>query len=439
MCNDKMPLITPQCSYDAADSLQRQTSSTVAAATITTTTKTTASQIISTNNRQQQQYPFSLRPCCRTYHLHCQQPPTKQHHSINSNNNTNSYDNVHTITSTTTANKNNNSVASKCCWRHGFSSPLLSLFAAPPTLSPPLLFAGNKVRQRSSANDFGVVGGGSGGSTTFGLRLASVHKLHFVLFLLFNLLLRTCCGQLLINVQNQGGEVIQESITSNVSEDLITLEFQKSDGTLITQVIDFRNEVRILKALVLGEEERGQNLYQVMCFVTKFNKGDFISSDAMAKLRQKNPSTIRTPEEDKGKDTFTMTSWVHLNRSQPISRHLLTMCGEAIDATYVRDVDLKAWSELPGSSISSLEAATERFPDTMSSRCNEVSSLWAPCICTLETCIGWYPCGLKYCKGKNGGDNSAASSNYRCGIKTCRKCSLFSYYVRQKQQCLWDE
>lgn len=40
------------------------------------------------------------------------------------------------------------------------------------------------------------------------------------------------------------------------------------------------------------------------------------------------------------------------------------------------------------------------------------------------------------------GDSSAAAaaaSNYRCGIKTCRKCSLFSYYVRQKQQCLWDE
>lgn len=31
------------------------------------------------------------------------------------------------------------------------------------------------------------------------------------------------------------------------------------------------------------------------------------------------------------------------------------------------------------------------------------------------------------------------NSSYRCGIKTCRKCNQFSYYVRQKQQCLWDE
>jgi hypothetical protein len=44
--------------------------------------------------------------------------------------------------------------------------------------------------------------------------------------------------------------------------------------------------VQILKALVLGEEERGQSQYQVMCFVTKLQKGDFISSSAMAKLRQ---------------------------------------------------------------------------------------------------------------------------------------------------------
>lgn len=99
-----------------------------------------------------------------------------------------------------------------------------------------------------------------------------------------------------------------------------------------------------------------------------------------------------------------------------------------------------------GSSISSLEAATEKFPDALSTRCNEVSSLWAPCLCTLETCIGWYPCGLKYCKGKSAADTSGGGqqqqqqqTNYRCGIKTCRKCTQFTYYVRQKQQCLWDE
>lgn len=63
---------------------------------------------------------------------------------------------------------------------------------------------------------------------------------------------------------------------------------------------------------------------------------------------QKNPTTIRTPEEDRGKENFTMTGWVNLDRSTPISRHLSSLCSEASDSTYVRDVDLKMWAELPG-------------------------------------------------------------------------------------------
>uniref|UniRef100_A0A182K6A9 Out at first protein BRICHOS-like domain-containing protein n=1 Tax=Anopheles christyi TaxID=43041 RepID=A0A182K6A9_9DIPT len=107
-------------------------------------------------------------------------------------------------------------------------------------------------------------------------------------------------------------------------------------------------EVQVLKALVLGEEERGQSQYQVMCFVTKFQKGDFITADAMVKLRQKNPSTIRTPEEDRGKENYTMTGWVLLDRATPISRHVAPFCVEAQEATYVREADLRAWAELPG-------------------------------------------------------------------------------------------
>lgn len=121
--------------------------------------------------------------------------------------------------------------------------------------------------------------------------------------------------------------MVQETITANTEDDSIALEFQRSDGTLITLLLDFRHvsalapnrnpltfacsaaklrthisivcnavflpvllranqEVQILKALVLGEEERGQSQYQVLCFVTKFDKTEFISTDAMAKLRQ---------------------------------------------------------------------------------------------------------------------------------------------------------
>lgn len=71
------------------------------------------------------------------------------------------------------------------------------------------------------------------------------------------------------------------------------------------------------------------------------------------------------------------------------------------------------------------------------SKCADTSNLWAPCTCSLELCIGWYPCGLKFCKGKS--DGKKVASTYRCGIKTCKKCFIFSYYSKMKQNCLWDE
>lgn len=43
-----------------------------------------------------------------------------------------------------------------------------------------------------------------------------------------------------------------------------------------------------------------------------------------------------------------MTGWIHLEKSGPISRHISYLCSEAKDSTYVRDIDVKAWSELPG-------------------------------------------------------------------------------------------
>ncbi|GLV33049.1 out at first [Carabus blaptoides fortunei] len=217
-----------------------------------------------------------------------------------------------------------------------------------------------------------------------------------------------------------------------------------------------RSDVQILKALVLGEEERGQSQYQVMCFVCHFQKGDFISSDAMAKLRQKNPGTVRTPEEDRGHDNFTMDYFVQLDRSSVISKHIAGTCSEAAEATYTRHVDIQQWAASPGASESSLLTAVRKFPaspdqsgsdntvvqrasgttDTLA-RCGETPSMWSPCRCHLELCVGWYPCGLKYCKGK--GETKSSAMTYRCGIKTCKKYYLFSYFVPQKQMCLWDE
>ncbi|RZC35479.1 OAF domain containing protein, partial [Asbolus verrucosus] len=103
-------------------------------------------------------------------------------------------------------------------------------------------------------------------------------------------------------------------------------------------------EVQILKALILGEEERGQSQYQVVCFIFHFDKDSFISSDAMSKLRQKNPSTIRTPEEDLGRTNYTMDYTVVLPHSGLISPYISDLCAEAGEATYTRHVDLVLWA-----------------------------------------------------------------------------------------------
>lgn len=271
---------------------------------------------------------------------------------------------------------------------------------------------------------------------------------------------RLCGTQLVINVRNQGGDIVQENISANVSDDTVTLEFQRSDGTLVTQLIDFRNEVQVLKSLILGEEERGQSQYQVMCFIFHFAKDSFISSDAMSKLRQKNPSTIRTPEEDTGRVNRTMDYVVLLQHSMLISPHIADICAEAGMATYTRQEDIAKWATLQGIPEATYQTALKKFParadHTLSNEisidgpnqphpqqqqtvasCTDMKNMWTPCECHLEICIGWYPCGLKYCKGKSANKNTAMS--YRCGIKTCRICNLFAYYVAQKQQCLWDE
>lgn len=41
-----------------------------------------------------------------------------------------------------------------------------------------------------------------------------------------------------------------------------------------------------MQVLLLGEEERGQKPYQILCFVNHIHANEFISPDAMAKLRQ---------------------------------------------------------------------------------------------------------------------------------------------------------
>lgn len=80
-------------------------------------------------------------------------------------------------------------------------------------------------------------------------------------------------------------------------------------------------------------------------------------------------------------------------------------------------------------------SATSELPPSKYMKCRDTSDPSKPCTCQIHTCIGWYPCGLKYCRGT---DSSGKEVNYRCGIKTCKKCVGFIYVANPKLKCLWD-
>lgn len=156
----------------------------------------------------------------------------------------------------------------------------------------------------------------------------------------------------------------------------------------------------------------------------------------MSKLRQKNPSAIRTPEDDKGVEMFTMDLQVSLDRGHVFSPYVKKFCEDAKYSTYTRDADLKVLSRTISKDYnvllgSSKRSATEKIPS-----CSMVATAGQACLCRYEICVGWYPCGLKYCHGK---DSTGKTVSYRCGIKTCRKCRIFDFYVKTKMECIWDQ
>ncbi|KAJ2942537.1 hypothetical protein O0L34_g2004 [Tuta absoluta] len=163
-----------------------------------------------------------------------------------------------------------------------------------------------------------------------------MQKLSPIIILLY-FFARPTSLQLLINVKNQGGDVMQENITANVSEDTVTLEFLRLDGVHVSQLVDFTN---------VGLEQSSYS-----SAVTAFPAHALASDSA---------------------------------------------------------------DGLPG--VTACVSETDQAKE---------------CLCHLEVCVNWYPCGLKYCKGKPQGGLS-----YRCGIKTCRRCYRYHFYVRRRDACL---
>lgn len=59
--------------------------------------------------------------------------------------------------------------------------------------------------------------------------------------------------------------------------------YPHSQSSLIPCVLQ---DVKIFRALILGELERGQNQYQALCFISRLGRNEIIPSESMARLRQ---------------------------------------------------------------------------------------------------------------------------------------------------------
>lgn len=264
--------------------------------------------------------------------------------------------------------------------------------------------------------------------------------------------------ELVVNVKNQGGEIFQESFRSNISDETVLLELHQTDGSIITQFIDFRNEIQIIHAIVLGEEERRESIFQIVCFVTQFQKTDFIPSDAMVKLRQKNPWVVRSPERDMGKENITLDVILDIRSSDWISPHIKTICSDAKDSTYGKLDELQLLVakriEVEKTTVAGVEnsigigenridgsveahelflRAVKPFPLSQQD-CYSTFDMNKTCLCQMELCIVWYPCALKYCRGKDS-SSSSKSTSYRCGIHTCKKCRHYFYSIPRRFSC----
>lgn len=266
-------------------------------------------------------------------------------------------------------------------------------------------------------------------------------------------------GDLIINVgysssnEDPPTAIYRQVISGNSSTDTVVIEFTEPDGTLITQLTDFRKQSQIMRVIISGEEELGQPLFQVLCFVSYF-KEDLISPEAVMKLRQKHPGALRTAEEDQGdlEQDSPLSIKLNLPKLTSISSHLSQLCKDAKTTSYTSQEDLqnilnKASNQgndrlgaIVKPSIGSLTTSIEGYEELPS--CSNLSSNIntedgnnniddeqdediefikdRQCKCKRKVWLNWYPCDLKYCQNKDGVEK-------RCGIKTCKKSITYQW------------
>jgi len=265
-----------------------------------------------------------------------------------------------------------------------------------------------------------------------------------MVWLVLILLVSYSLNELVINVSRgqEDSNIFQQSITGNISSDIVTIEYVTTSGVGVTQLTDFRAGVTITSVTVPGEQELGQPRYQVFCFLSS-SPPDIIPPEAVTKLRQKHPGTVRVAEENKGTSVVDNTVGLVVSRSGVLSNHLATMCKEAKETTFAPPSLIQAYQEGTIQGARGRKGDQER-PSVESFTLNELS--WdklercanvepgsnESCICSLDNCVYWYPCSLKYCHN-NGGEGE-----HRCGIRTCSKCTTLRFISKNKNLCSWD-
>ncbi|XP_062845102.1 out at first protein homolog [Trichomycterus rosablanca] len=238
-------------------------------------------------------------------------------------------------------------------------------------------------------------------------------------------------SELKVRVKLLDGQIAEQRLESDSDRDIISVEFRHTDGTLITFLSDFKRHVKILRALVLGEPERGQTQYQALCFISRLEHGEIIPSEAMVRLRQKNPDVVRTAEEKRGTERMRMNMAVNLTLSGHLSSHIRSVCRDARDVVYAREEDVKYWIE-KGVNASIFKDLPPSGDAAAPRSCSATADTWQPCSCSYTVRLEWYPCALKFCRGRG-------PSPYRCGIRSCSKAYSFDFYMPRRQLCMWDE
>ncbi|KAL9965428.1 hypothetical protein ACROYT_G029227 [Oculina patagonica] len=255
---------------------------------------------------------------------------------------------------------------------------------------------------------------------------------------LFVFLIRNCSLNLIVNIKAKDGEIVQQNFFADPEKDYVTIDFKNNEGRFVSVFIDFRLKRKIFQVIVLGEMDRAESSYEAMCFVTDLGEEEFISSDAMSKLRQKNPSTIRVPEEDIGSESHNMDHAVSLEATNATDESITHLCKDAGRVLFKGDNPKLLLSEnSTREDPDKLELASQDQSSftKLLKRCKDTSELSAECMCRVEVCISWYPCNLKFCQGQ---DDNGQPTEYRCGIKTCGKCHNFDFYVVERRHCFWD-